>query len=128
MEKVLVIARGLPGSGKNTFSEIITKNICCADDYFMVDGDYVWNPDNLYGAHMWCQHKCGNFMMNGITPVVVANTSTTAKELKPYYELAEEFGYKVFSIVIENRHNGTNVHNVPLETIQKMRTRFDLSL
>jgi hypothetical protein len=34
----------------------------------------------------------------------------------------------VFSIVVENRHNGVNEHNVPEETLKKMVDRFDIKL
>ena len=60
--------------------------------------------------------------------IVVANTSTTVKELKPYYDLAEKYDYAVFSVIIENRHDGVNEHNVPEETLVNMRKRFDIKL
>jgi hypothetical protein len=59
---------------------------------------------------------------------VVSNTLTTEKELKPYYELAEKYNYTVFSLIVENRHGGTNVHNVPEETLDKMEKRFSIKL
>lgn len=67
-------------------------------------------------------------MKSRITPVIVANTSTTEKELHPYYDLANKYGFEVFSIIVENRHNGINEHNVPEETLEKMRNRFDIKL
>ena len=48
--------------------------------------------------------------------------------MKPYYELAEKYGYAVFSLIVENRHGGKNVHNVPEETLEKMRNRFEIKL
>ena len=60
--------------------------------------------------------------------IVIANTSTTEKELRPYYDLARQFEYTIYSVVIENRHNGVNVHDVPEATLDKMRNRFDLKL
>ena len=55
--------------------------------------------------------------------VIVSNTSTTEKELKPYLALAEEYGYAVTSIIVENRHGGQSIHNVPQETIDEIRAR-----
>ena len=69
-----------------------------------------------------------NFMKNDISPIIVANTNTTVKEMKPYYDMAADFGYKIFSIIIENRHGGVNEHNVPEETLKKMVERFDIKL
>jgi hypothetical protein len=46
----------------------------------------------------------------------------------PYYDLAKKHGYRVFSVIVENRHEGVNSHDVPEETLQKMRSRFDIKL
>lgn len=130
MEKILIIARGLPSSGKSTFAKILVEDhfICTADDYHMVGDKYDWKPENVHFAHTQCQIKCENLMLAGAWKIIVANTNTTVKEMQPYYDLALKYGYKVFSIVVENRHNGINDHNVPEETIQKMRNRFDIQL
>lgn len=129
MEKVLIIIRGIPGSGKSTFAEMLgTKAICCADDFHMRDGVYSWSPMTISAAHNWCQRKCRRFMKKGIERIVIANTSTTVRELKPYMDLANQFGYKVFSVIVENRHDGINVHDVPNETLEKMKARFDIEL
>jgi predicted kinase len=127
-KKILILLRGIPGSGKSTFAKLLSEHICTADDFHMKDGEYKWTVERAGLAHVWCQKKCENFMKEGFTPVVVANTSVTKKELKPYYDLATEYGYTVFSIIVENRHNGENVHNVPEETLKKMKEKFNISL
>jgi hypothetical protein len=48
--------------------------------------------------------------------------------MKPYFELAKTYGYKVFSIVVENRHEGANEHGVPEDKIQIMKDRFEVKL
>jgi predicted kinase len=130
MDKKLIIVRGLPGSGKSSFAESIFPGykICTADDFHMVDGIYVWKQENAHKAHIYCQDKCKELMTRAISPVVVANTSTTEREMDPYYKMAEEYGYEVFSVIVENRHGGINSHNVPEETLQKMRERFSIQL
>jgi len=67
-------------------------------------------------------------MKKEISPIIVANTSTTESELKPYYDLAVIYGYKVFSVIVENRIDTKNIHNVPEETITKMKNKFSISL
>lgn len=125
----LIIVRGLPGSGKSTFAELLSRAICTADDFYMDrDGNYNWVPDKIHIAHKWCQRKCERFMKADIPLIVVANTSTTTKELKIYENLAEEYNYKVFSVVVENRHGGKNTHGVPEETLRKMEDRFNIKL
>jgi len=128
MEKVLIIVRGIPGSGKTTFARMLGKAVCCADDWFMRDGIYKWDYRNISEAHDWCQRKCSRFMQVGIERVIVANTSITEKAMIPYFDMAEIFGYKVFSIIVENRHGSTSIHNVPEETLENMRSKFDIKI
>lgn len=128
MEKIIIIVRGVSGSGKSNLAEHLGKAICCADDYFMRNNKYLWTFDHLGIAHDWCKRKCVRFMKFGISPIIISNTSTTEKEIKPYMDLAIDYNYKVFSIIVENRHGGTNVHNVPDVTLQKMRNKFEIKL
>jgi hypothetical protein len=60
--------------------------------------------------------------------VVVSNTFTQKWEMDEYYELAKKYEYIVFSVVVENRHSGENSHNVPADTLDKMRNRFEIIL
>ncbi len=48
--------------------------------------------------------------------------------MNPYFELAQEHGYMVFSIIVENRHGGTNIHGCPEEKVEQMRNRFEIKL
>jgi plasmid replication initiation protein len=59
---------------------------------------------------------------------VVSNTFTQEWEMEAYYQLAAKYGYQVFSIIVENRHNGVNEHGVPEEKIEQMRNRFEIKL
>jgi len=129
LSKDLIIVRGIPGSGKSNFAELLgTKAICCADDYHVHNGEYLWKAKAMGRAHEWCQRKCAKFMKRQVERIVVTNTNTTERELKIYYDLARNFGYKVFSVIIENRHDGINIHDVPVETLEKMRNRFTIKL
>jgi predicted kinase len=127
-EKILIIVRGIPGCGKSEFAKILSDYICTADDFHMEDGEYKWTVERAGLAHTWCQKKCEGFMKEGFSPVVVANTSTTKKELKPYYDLAIGYKYKVFCVIVENRHGGKNIHSVPEVTVKAMVDRFDIKL
>jgi len=131
MEKSLIIVRGLPGAGKSKFAKLISAHpdfVCTADDFLMVNGKYEWSPEKAGGAHLKCQAKCKTLMKSNIPLIIVANTSTTERELRPYYDLAKEFGYQVFSVIVENRHEGENSHDVPEETLKKMFDRFSIKL
>ena len=128
MEKRLIIVRGLPGSGKTTFAKSLGRAICCADDFYMHDGEYKWVAEDIGTAHAWCQRKCRRFMKKQIETVIVANTSTTEREMQPYMDLARQFGYMVHSVIVETRHDGKSVHGVPEVTLDKMCARFQVKL
>ena len=130
--KTAIFVRGLPGSGKTTFAELLEALIpraeaYAADDFFMENGEYKFDQAKLAAAHGWCQSQTADAMRKGL-PVIVHNTFTTEKELKPYLKLAEEHGYNVVSIIVENRHGNTSVHGVPEEVMEKMENRFSVKL
>jgi len=60
--------------------------------------------------------------------IAVSNTFTQEWEMKPYFELAEKYGYTVFVTIIENYHNGKNIHGVPDDKLKQMRDRFEFKL
>jgi len=128
MKKVLIIVRGLPGSGKSTFAQMLSKAICTADDWYMRKGVYKWDYKFIGEAHEWCQRKCWRFMQKDISPIVIANTSITTRAMQPYFNMAETFGYEVFTVVVENRHGKTNIHDVPEKTLLNMEEKFEIKL
>jgi len=86
-------------------------------------------------AHAWCQQQVEDAMKfnqetKGLknSEIAVSNTFTQEWEMAPYYELANKYNYKVFSIIVENRHEGKNAHGVPDEKIELMKKRFEVKL
>jgi len=133
-KKILYIVRGIPGSGKTTFAKTLGGVHFEADQYFMVDGEYKFDVTKLKDAHKWCQGQVSNAMLINYTTgnlnnvIVVSNTFTQEWEMVPYIEMAKEWGYTVFTIVVENRHGGENVHGVPEDKLEIMRNRFEFKL
>jgi predicted kinase len=137
MNKILTLVRGLPGSGKSTFANFIWNDyaICEADKFFYdKEGNYNFDATKLKLAHVWCFNQVRTRMEdNKLNPqfypeIVVSNTFTQKWEMEKYYELAEEYGYKVFSIIVENRHGGVNQHGVPADKLEQMKNRFQIKL
>ena len=60
--------------------------------------------------------------------IVVSNTFTKEWEMNEYFELAKQYGYMVFTIIVENRHGSKSVHNVPEATMGNMLNRFEVKL
>jgi predicted kinase len=135
--KILTLVRGLPGSGKSTFANLITNefSVCEADKFFYdKEGNYNFDATKLRIAHQWCRNQVEIRMKdNEVNPqfypeIVVSNTFTQEWEMEEYYKLAEKYGYKVFSIIVENRHGGVNQHGVPTDKLKQMADRFEVKL
>jgi hypothetical protein len=60
--------------------------------------------------------------------IVVSNTFTQEWEMRFYQIIAKKYGYKITTIIVENRHGSQNDHGVPEEKIQQMRDRFEIKL
>jgi predicted kinase len=135
MSKILIILRGLPGSGKTSFAKyMFSNNIFEADQYFYNnEGNYNFDASKLHQAHLDCQRRVEELMKISDTTqygqeIVVSNTSTTEKELQPYLNLADKYNYKVVSLIVENRHGNKSVHGVPDEKLEQMKNRFQIKL
>jgi predicted kinase len=133
MEKIIYLLRGIPGSGKSTLAKSIGAVHFEADMYFFEGNEYKFNPLKLKQAHAWCQDQVRISMKNsdkniGDLRIAVSNTFTQEWEMEPYVEMAKEYGFKVFTLIVENRHGGVNQHNVPEDKIELMKNRFEIKL
>ena len=139
--KELFLLRGLPGAGKSTLAKSLARSGYHfeADTYFInKDGEYKFDSSKLKEAHQYCQAAVEEVMSwdqnieqalkSDWRGIVVSNTFTQEWEMQPYYDLAEKYGYRVYSLVVENRHGGENVHNVPKEKIEEMARRFSVKI
>lgn len=131
--KELFLLRGLPGSGKSTVSKSLGGNHIETDMFFMKDGEYKFDGSKLKEAHEWCQNEVYLMMILNHTTgvnerIVVSNTFTQEWEMNAYYDLAESFDYRVYSLIVENRHGGVNEHGVPEDKLEQMKNRFEIKL
>ena len=132
--KNLYLLRGLPGSGKSTLAKQLGGSHFETDKYFFDEqGNYNFDGSKLKEAHQWCQDSVSNAMLLNHTTgenetIVVSNTFTQEWEMKPYMDMAKDWGYRVFTIIVENRHGGVNQHGVPDEKLQQMNDRFEIKL
>ena len=127
------ILRSRSGGGKSFTAEKLSRLpnslIICADDYFMVDGEYRFNSQYLHAAHRECQIKFFNALNNKTAEnIIVANTNTKESDFAYYRDTAKNFGADVIFMVIENRHGGVSVHNVPQNTLDRQANNIKMSL
>ena len=137
MSGILFLVRGLPGSGKTSLSNHIWNEyaVCEADKFFYdKEGNYNFDPSKLKDAHAWCKNEVEIRMIDHqnnpqyYPEIVVSNTFTQEWEMEDYFKFAEKYGYKVVSLIFENRHGSKNFHGVPYDKLEIMKNRFNIKL
>lgn len=143
------VMRGLPGSGKTHFSsKILPKifnieeefvSISSADNFFMKNGVYRFNPKQLPYAHKSCRKKFLTALQSAeeehLDLVIVDNTNTTPTEIAFYYDLATIYTNDVEILTIEppaimshkdwlDQCCAKNAHGVPMKSITAMADRM----
>lgn len=93
-EKTLILMRGLPGSGKSTTAKTFGLPVYSTDDYFLVDGKYVFDGRKLIEYHDRNFKRTKEALAKGLS-VVVDNCNVELWEMKRYVEAALENGYRV---------------------------------
>jgi predicted kinase len=132
-EKNLILIRGLPGSGKTSFAELLVKhsNACSysVDDYFTTEnGEYRFEFDKNHLAYKQCENNTEAAMQQGKPIIVVHNTFVYDWEMEPYLKLASTFNYRLFVLTTEKYHDRANTHAVTEEQIRKMAEKYLVKL
>ena len=131
----LIIVRGAMGSGKSTFANKLTNklirfgykptDICHfeADQFFMDEyGNYNFVPTKLWLAHKQCLEKTKKCLLRDKI-VIVSNTFSTKKEMKPYMDFADENDIPVEVYRCTGEYQ--NVHGVPDDVVVAKRKQME---
>ena len=138
MAKICYILRGLPGTGKSMLAKALGNegSIFSTDSYFMVDGEYQFDPSKLGEYHKRNLDDATAFMERFApytTPAncVIDNTNTQHWEYASYVDAAKKNGFMVQVITVEWNidhiplYAKRNSHGVPEEAIYRMAERWE---
>lgn len=147
----VVVLRGLPGSGKSTFTSWLRARVpecvvCSADSFFERGAGRPVKPGltpkevylkcfdrSLLGAaHSQCQREFESALGHRVPLVVVDNTSTTLREFSHYLKKAKDSagGVTIVELLpaatVEEavRLGSRNTHGVPEEALVRMWQRW----
>lgn len=130
-----MILRGASGGGKSSLAAFLVNNSSCDAVYYEADmfmindkGKYEFKPEKLGYCHNKCVTAVESSMDSELPLIIVSNTSTKERDFKAYIDLAHKHGYKVTSLVVENRHGNKDSHNVPEETLKRQEEAIRQSL
>ncbi len=104
-QKIAVILRGVPGSGKSSFVEMLLNAyprsaVHAIDDLHKdSDGNFIWNEPRTRALYIL---NFANFVKSceSQVPLVICDCiNVRSKDFEPYLEAAREFGYKTYVVV-----------------------------
>lgn len=122
---MLILIRGLPGSGKSTLAQTYKNKGYFhfeSDQYFMKNGKYKYNPQEISVAHAFCLHNTFSALEQGKN-VVVSNTFIKVWEMLPYIKFCEKHCIP-FKIIEATKGTGT-IHGIPNFVIEKMKQDWE---
>ena len=133
-KQVVIVLSGISGSGKSTLAKQLAElepatAVISADDFFMEEGFYRFNPKKLGDAHAQCLRDFTEYLLQGgMHLIVVDNTNTTNWERAPYMALGMAYGYATWLVLVEEdaaTAYARNVHAVPRAAIEGMLARME---
>lgn len=118
---VLVMVRGLPGSGKGMVAKALTMVgylLFEANMYFYENGRHRYDATRIEEAHAWCRKETRAALGRGEN-VVVCNTFTRLSEMEAYLEMGAGI------IRVFEARAPENVHWVPPPVLTSMAARWE---
>lgn len=76
------------------------KHRITADDYFMVNGEYKFDPKFLGAAHNSCLRHYNEIVGREGNTIVVDNTNTSLSEFVPYAAFASAYAHEIHIITL----------------------------
>jgi len=130
----VIMVRGMPGSGKTTFLNLIQAGLPNAVrvslDDLMVDEnmEYKWNDEH----NDICVHHVKAFvasMMNQKFENILLEGFCSEHLVAPWQSFVESYGYKFTCLIAENRHGSASIREgVNPDLLTLIKSEFEVKL
>jgi len=128
-DKILIIIRGFPGSGKTLLARSIAERfqcrhlVCSEDRYHWTGGDvgmgnFVFRPEISWRTRDWCAREVVESLQEGVPLVIVDNINYRIIHYEEHIRTANRLGYT--AKILEIIHDG--------QLLSEFRTRCKLNL
>jgi adenylylsulfate kinase-like enzyme len=130
---VVIITRGVPGSGKSTLNRYLEElaeargvsfSVHGGDKYMVNQaGEYEFSDEKKAYCAMRTHAEFNEALAKGTDVIVSDNTNIKWPDYKRNVREAQKAGYKLIAVVFEpgsiETHMERNTHDVPRETLEK---------
>lgn len=141
-QQIMILMRGIPGSGKSTRAEALKQIISSkkrdavvlsTDDFWYKDDPdiYAWDAKKIGEAHKWNQNRALQHIRFGHN-VIIDNTNLDTFAIAPYIDIALKHNVKLYlhtvetpvETCIERQADRPEDRRVPEETIRRMAEKL----
>lgn len=133
--KIVVITRGIPGSGKSTFVDFIKKTvdhyaIHAVDDLHLdEDGNFFWDENKASSRYLLNYANFVKSCSENIPLVVCDCINLTRESVEKYVIAAREFGYIPYVVTPDQpsvlEASVRNTHQVSLPQLKDMSGKWE---
>jgi NEDD4-binding protein 2 len=127
--------RGVPGSGKSTKAKKLAGTngvIYSTDDFFMKNGEYVYDVKCIGEYHEKNIQRAVEAMQKSLPLIIIDNTNVKLWEMRKYVESADKYQYEIKIEEPETdwawnykKCGKMNTHGVPEDKIKIMIDNFE---
>lgn len=133
----VILMSGISGAGKDTWiqARFDAENalVVSADNYFMRDGVYTFDPSLLPAAHGKCLRdfvevvRLSAFVRVSTLPdnLIVNNTNLSTEELAPYVALASAYGFPIELVTIQCAPHIAAARSLHVNAIHVLKSMHD---
>jgi len=133
-QKIAIVIRGIPGSGKTTFASLFSRISECkihSVDDLHVDrsGNFSWDENNCDQIYKKNLENFRKDCLKGVHIVVCDCVNYKVSHIQDYLDIAKEFGYRSYVVTSEfipiSESSSLNKHKVPVSKLEKFYNEWE---